>query len=142
MRKIFALLLFVSIAFTLSHAEACQGKSRSGVAALYLAEATGSNSTAKEWASHFRDLIQKTPSYCLVDQKEKSAVTVSMLGTDADLNGVSTAISLAVFTTKESIFIDHWLYISGKESVDSSAQKAVDALEREVRELKRLRVVR
>jgi hypothetical protein len=69
MRKIFALLLFVSIAFTLSHAEACQGKSRSGVAALYLAEATGSNSTAKEWASHFRDLIQKTPSYCLVDQK-------------------------------------------------------------------------
>ena len=143
MRKIFALLLFVSIAFTLSsHAEACQGKSRPGVAALYLAESSGSNSTAKGWASRFRELIQKSPSYCLVDQKEKSAVTVSMLGTDADLNGVSTAISLAVYSTKESIFLDHWLYISGKESLDSSAQKAVAALEHEVRELKRLRLVR
>ena len=142
MRKTFALLAFLSIAFNLSHAEVCQGKSRPGVATLYLAESTGSNSAAKEWASHFRELIQKSPSYCLVDQKEKAVVIVSMLGTDADLNGISTAISLAVYTTKESIFLDHWLYVSGKESLDSSAQKAVAALEHEVRELKRLRLVR
>ena len=64
------------------------------------------------------------------------------MGTDADLNGISTAISLAVYSTKESIFLDHWLYVSGKESLDSSAQKAVAALEGEVKELKRLRLVR
>lgn len=143
MRSTFALLFFIlSIALSFGRAEVCQGKSRPGVAALYLAESTGSNSTAKEWASRFRELIQKSPSYCLVDRKEQAVVIVSMLGTDADLNGVSTAISLAVYTMKESLFLDHWLYVSGKDSLDSSAQKAVARLEREIRELKRLRLVR
>jgi hypothetical protein len=142
MRKTFALLFFVSTALSFSQAEICQGKNHPKVAALYLAESTGGNSSAQQWASHFRDLIQKSPSYCLVSQKEDAAVIVSMLGTDADLNGVSTAISIAVYSMKESIFLDHWLYVSGKESLDSSAQKAVAAMEHEVRELKRLRLVR
>jgi len=142
MGKTFVLVFFVSIALGFSQAEVCQGKGHPGVAALYLAESTGGYSSAKEWASHFRDLIQKSPSYCLVSQKENAVVIVSMLGTDADLNGVSTAISIAVYSTKESIFLAHWLYVSGKESLDSSAQKAVAALEHEVRELKRLRLVR
>jgi len=143
MRKTFALLFFVvSVALSSSRAEVCEGKNHAGVATLYLAESTGGNSSAKEWASRFRELIQKSRSYCLVDQKDKAVVMVSMLGTDADLNGISTAISLAVYSTKESIFLDHWLYVSGKESLDSSAQKAVAALEGEVKELKRLRLVR
>jgi hypothetical protein len=61
---------------------------------------------------------------------------------DADVNKSSTAISIAIYTAKESLFLDHWMYVAGNDNLQSSYEKAVTALEKEMRELKRLRLIR
>jgi hypothetical protein len=142
MRDILAVLFAILLVAGSCCAAVCEGKNHSGVTALYLAESTSNNNAAKEWVADFRELIQKSPSYCLVNQEKAAVVVVSMLGRDADINGISTAISIAVYSAKESTFLDHWLFISRKDSLQSSAEKAVNALEKEVSELKKLRLVR
>jgi hypothetical protein len=108
---------------------------------LYISE-SAHGEAAKQWVSQFHELIGKSSVYCLVSQKEKAVLVVSILGRDADLNGISTAMSIAVYTVKYATFLDHWMYISGKDSLESSAQRAVAALEKEVDELKKLRLVK
>ncbi|HYL12511.1 MAG TPA: hypothetical protein VEV41_05730 [Terriglobales bacterium] len=142
MRDTFAVVFLISLVAGSCSAAVCEGKNHPGVTALYLAESTGNNNGAKEWVSDFRELIQKSASYCLVNQEKTAVLVVSMLGRDADVNGISTAISIAVYSAKEGTFLDHWLYISRKDSLQSSAEKAVTALEKEVSELKKLRLVR
>jgi hypothetical protein len=61
---------------------------------------------------------------------------------DADANRNSTAISIAIYSSKESLFLDHWMYVADRESLESSSDKALAALAGEIKELKRLRLIR
>jgi len=66
---------------------------------------------------------------------------ISVVGMDADINKSSTAISLAIYTVRDSIFLDHWMYVTDKENLESSCDKAIAALQKEMKELKRLRLI-
>jgi hypothetical protein len=86
--------------------------------------------------------LEKSAPYCLIQDKDKSAMVVSVIGMDADANRLSTAISIAVYSSKEGLFLDHWMYVADRDSLESSSDRAVAALEKEIKELKRLRLIR
>lgn len=137
--SILALVLFISC---VSYAAVCNGSKHAGVTAIYMADSTKAESTAAKWIAGFHERIQQSNSYCLVDDKDKSAMVLSVIGMDADINGNSTAISIAIYTPKDSLFLDHWMYVVDHENLESSGAKAVAALEKEMKELKRLRLLR
>lgn len=142
MRLVVLFLLFVSIFSRSAHAAVCEGKNHPGITAIYLVQSTKENSAAEQWVTGFRDRIKESDPYCLVTEKDKSVMVVSVVGMDADVNRSSTAISMAIYTAKESLFLDHWMYVAGNDNLQSSCEKAVTALEKEMRELKRLRLIR
>jgi hypothetical protein len=142
MRCAVAFLFFVSIFPDPARAAVCEGKNHPGVTALYLAQSTKENSAADKWVSGFRERIQESDPYCLVPDKDKAVMVISVVGMDADANKGSTAISIAIYTAKESLFLDHWMYVASNENLQSSSEKAVAALEKEIRELKRLRLIK
>jgi hypothetical protein len=142
MKQTLALLFFVGIVLSPATAAVCEGKSHPGVIALYVSEATDSDSSAERWVSEFRDLMRRSDPYCLVKRKEDAVLALSVLGRDADLSGISTAISIAVYAVKDDRFLDHWMYVAGKESLESSVQKAFAAVDREAKDLKKLRLIK
>lgn len=123
------------------HGAVCEGKKHPGITAIYLTESVKPESAAEEWVSAFRDRLRKSDPYCIVTDKDKAVMVISVVGMDADINKSSTAISLAIYTVRDSIFLDHWMYVADKENVQSSCDKAVAALQKEMRELKRLRMI-
>jgi len=142
MRNFIAILALLSGMPCAGHAAVCTGPKHPGVTAIYLADSTKANSTAAKWVSGFHDRIEQSNPYCLVDDKDKSNMVLSVIGMDADANGTSTAISIAIYTPKDSLFLDHWMYVVDRENLQSSRDKAVAALEKEMKELKRLRLLR
>jgi hypothetical protein len=142
MRQTFVLLFFLGLVLSPASAAVCERKNHPGVIALYVSEATDSDSAAERWVSEFRELMRRSAPYCLVKQKEEAALALSVLGKDADLSGSSTAISIAVYAVKDDRFLDHWMYIAGKESLESSAQKAFATLDQEAKDLKKLRLIK
>ena len=123
------------------HGAVCEGKKHPGITAIYLTQSVKPDSAAEEWVSAFRDRLAKSDPYCIVPDKDKAVMVISLVGMDADINKTSTAISLAIYTVRDSIFLDHWMYVADKENVQSSCDKAVAALQKEMRELKRLRMI-
>jgi hypothetical protein len=143
MRYVVAILFLVSLVPRSAQAAVCEKKkNHPGVTALYLSESVKENSAAEQWVSTFRDRIKESDPYCLVTDKDSAVMVLSVVGMDADANQGSTAISIAIYTVKESLFLDHWMYVASNENVSSSAEKAVTALGKEIRELKRLRLIR
>lgn len=142
MRDAIAILAFVSFLPYSGRAAVCEGSKHPGVTAIYLADTTKADSTAARWVSGFRERIQKSAPYCLIQDKDKSAMVMSVIGMDADANRNATAISIAIYSSKESLFLDHWMYVADRDSLESSSDRAVAALEREIKELKRLRLIR
>jgi hypothetical protein len=142
MRCAVAFLFFVSLVSDPARGAVCEGKTHPGVTALYLSQSTKENSAAEKWVSGFREHIQESDPYCLVPDKDKAVMVISVVGMDADTNKGSTAISIAIYTAKESLFLDHWMYVASNENLQSSSEKAVAALEKEIRELKRLRLIK
>jgi ABC-type sugar transport system substrate-binding protein len=142
MRHVVPLLLFVSLVSGSAPAAVCEGKNHPGITAIFLVQSTKENSAAEQWVTGFKDRIKESDPYCLVSEKDKSVMVVSVVGMDADVNKSSTAISIAIYTAKESLFLDHWMYVAGNDNLQSSYEKAVTALEKEMRELKRLRLIR
>ena len=96
MRNVVAILVLVSCMPGASHAAVCKGPKHPGITAIYLADSTKGDSTAAKWITGFHDRIEKSNPYCLVDDKDKSAMVLSVIGMDADINGSSTAISIAI----------------------------------------------
>ena len=141
MRFATALIFFLSIFGGSSHGAVCQGKKHPGVMAIYLTQTTKPDSAAEEWVTAFREQIEHSDLYCVVPDKDKAVMVISVVGMDADINKTSTAISLAVYTVRDSIFLDHWMYVADRENLQSSCDKAVKALQKEIRELKRLRLI-
>lgn len=142
MRHVVALWLSFFMVSGTARAAVCEGKNHPGITAIYLIQSVKENSAAAQWISTFRDRIKESDPYCLVTDKDKSVMVVSVVGMDADANQSSTAISIAIYTTKENLFLDHWMYVAGNDNLQSSAEKAVRELEKEMRELKRLRLIR
>lgn len=143
MRHVVALLLLLLCTVSgAARAAVCEGKNHPGITAIFLSQSTKENSAAEQWVTGFRDRIKESDPYCLVTDKDKSVMVVSVVGMDADVNKTSTAISIAIYTAKESLFLDHWMYVAGDDNLQSSCEKAVTALEKEIRELKRLRLIR
>jgi len=136
------LLWFVFLVAGCSHAAVCEGKNHSGVTALYLSQSIKPDSAAEQWVSDFREQIQGSDPYCLVSDKDKAVMVVNVVGMDADLSKNSTAISIAIYTAKGSIFLDHWMYVAAKENLQSSSEKAFASLQKEIQELKRLRLIK
>ena len=141
MRYASALILFLSIFVGSSHGAVCQGKKHPGITAIYMTQTTKPDSSAEEWVSAFRDRLEHSDQYCIVPDKDKAVMVISVVGMDADLNKTSTAISLAVYTVRDSIFLDHWMYVADRDNLQSSCDRAVAALQKEMRELKRLRLL-
>ena len=137
----------ISLVFTLSvmvgssHGGVCEGKKHPGITAIYLTQSVKADSAAEQWVSTFRDRLEASKPYCIVPDKDKATMVISMVGMDADINKTSTAISLAIYTVRDSVFLDHWMYVADKESLESSCDKAVAALQKEMKELKRLRLI-
>lgn len=142
MRYALALSFVLVLAAVPSQAGVCQGKSHPGVTAIFLSQSTKAGSAGEEWVNHFKDQIKESDPYCLVDDKDKAVMVISVVGMDADLSKTSTAISLAIYTAKESLFLDHWMYVAANENLENSSEKAVTALEKEMRELRRLRIIK
>jgi len=142
MRCTVAALLLVFILTNFSHAAVCEGKKHPDVTALFLTQSTKAGSAAEEWVSGFRDRIHNSDPYCIVTEKDKAVMVISVVGMDADVAKTSTAISIAIYTVRDNIFLDHWMYVADKENLESSSDKAVAALEKEMKELKRLRMIR
>jgi len=124
-----------------SHGAVCEGKKHPGITAIYLTQSVKPDSTSEAWVSIFRERLEKSAPYCIVSDKDKAVMVISIVGMDADINKSTTAISLAIYTVRDSIFLDHWMYIADKESLEGSCDKAVAALQKEMRELKRLRMI-
>src|ERR1700757_755422 len=124
MRFAVALLAVLVLVAVPSQAGLCTGKSHPGVTAIYLSQSTKEGSAAEQWVKNFKDQIKDSDPYCLVDDKDKAVMVVSVVGMDADLNKTNTAISLAIYTAKESLFLDHWMYVAGNENLENSAEKA------------------
>jgi hypothetical protein len=136
-----ALFFFLSMFAGFSHAAVCQGKKHPGITAIYLTQTTKPDSAAEEWVTTFRDRLEHSDPYCVVPDKDKAVMVISVVGMDADLNKTSTAISLAIYAVRDSIFLDHWMYVADRDNLKSSCDKAVAALQKEMRELKRLRLI-
>jgi hypothetical protein len=136
-----SLIFAVSVMVGSSYGGVCEGKKHPRITAIYLTQSTKADSAAEKWVSTFRDRIQSSQPYCLVEDKDKAVMVISVVGMDADLNKSSTAISLAIYTVRDSIFLDHWMYVADKENLESSCDKAVAALQKEMKELKRLRLI-
>jgi hypothetical protein len=141
MRFATALIFVVSVFAGSSHGAVCQGKKHPGITAIYLTQTTKPDSAAEEWVAGFRDRLEHSDLYCIVSDKDKAVMVISVVGMDADINKTSTAISLAVYTVRDSIFLDHWMYVADRDNLQSSCEKAVAALQKEMRELKRLRLI-
>jgi hypothetical protein len=142
MRYAVALLFLVFILPGSSRAAVCEGKKHPDVTALFLTQSTKAGSAAEEWVSGFRDRIRDSDPYCIVPEKDKAVMVISVVGMDADVARSSTAISIAIYTVRDSIFLDHWMYVADKEDLQSSCDKAVAALQKEMRELRRLRMIK
>jgi hypothetical protein len=140
MRYALALFFLVSV-LPASHAAVCEGKKHPGVTAIYLVQSTKPDTAADTWVSTFRDRINESDPYCIVPDKDKAVMVISVVGMDADVNKISTAISIAIYTVRDNIFLDHWMYVTDKDNLTSSCDKAVKALEKEMKELKRLRMI-
>jgi hypothetical protein len=140
MRNTMTALLFVSLALGYSSAAVCEGKSHPGIIAFYVSQSAAKGSVSEEWLSAFRDLLVKSPAYCLVEKREVAAVVLSIVGLDTE--GRSAAVSIALYFAKDQAFLAHWMYASGKENVESSAQRALVVLDNEVKDLKRLRLLK
>jgi hypothetical protein len=141
MKFVVSLVFAVSVMVGSSYGGVCEGKKHPGITAIYLTQSTKADSAAEKWVSTFRDRIQSSQPYCLVDDKDKAVMVISVVGMDADINKTSTAISLAIYTVRDSTFLDHWMYVADKENLESSCDKAVAALQKEMKELKRLRLI-
>jgi hypothetical protein len=141
MRYRTALIFVLSMFAGTCHGAVCEGKKHPGITAIYLTQSVKPDSAAEEWVSAFRDRLAKSDPYCIVPDKDKAVMVISLVGMDADINKTSTAISLAIYTVRDSIFLDHWMYVADKENLQSSCAKAVTALQKEMRELKRLRMI-
>jgi hypothetical protein len=142
MRYAVALLFLVFLVPGSSRAAVCEGKKHPDVTALFLTQSTKPGSAAEDWVSGFRDRIRDSGPYCIVPDKDKAAMVISIVGMDADASSTSSAISIAIYTVRDNTFLDHWMYVADKESLPSSCDKAVAALQKEVKELKRLRMIR
>jgi hypothetical protein len=135
--------LFLSVIFcSSSQAAVCESKKHPDVTAFFLTQSTKAGSAAEEWVDSFRSRIHDSDPYCIVTDKDKAVMVISVVGMDADVNGTSTAISIAIYTVRDSIFLDHWMYVSDRENLQSSCDKAVKALQKEMKELRRLRMIR
>lgn len=141
MRFATALIFVVSVFAGSCHGAVCETKKHPGITAIYLTQTTKPESAAEEWVTAFRDRIEHSDPYCLVSDKDKAVMVISIVGMDADINKTSTAISLAIYTVRDSIFLDHWMYVADRDNLQSSCEKAVAALRKEMRELKRLRLI-
>ena len=141
MRYVTALIFVLSIFAGSCHGAVCAGKKHPGITAIYLTQSAKPDSAAAEWVSTFRERLEKSDPYCIVSDKDKAVMVISVVGMDADINRSSTAISLAIYTVRDSIFLDHWMYVADKENLESSCDKAVAALKKEMHELKRLRMI-
>jgi hypothetical protein len=141
MRYATALLFVCSMLGLSARAAVCEAKKHPGITAIYLTQSTKPDSAAEQWVSSFRDRLQSSDLYCIVPDKDKAIMVISVVGMDADINKSSTAISLAIYTVRDSIFLDHWMYVADKENLQTSCEKAVTALQKEMRELKRLRMI-
>ena len=137
-----ATVAFLSLLAHSAGAAVCEGSKHPGVIAIYLTDSTKTDSSAAKWVAEFRERLEKSAPYCLIQDKDKSAMVVSVIGMDADANRLSTAISIAVYSSKEGLFLDHWMYVADRDSLESSSDRAVAALEKEIKELKRLRLIR
>ena len=142
MRYALALSFVLVLAAIPSQAGVCQGKNHPGITAIFLSQSTKAGSAGEQWVNHFKDQIKESDPYCLVDDKDKAVMVISVVGMDADLSKTNTAISLAIYTAKESLFLDHWMYVAANENLENSSEKAVTALEKEMRELRRLRIIK
>jgi len=136
-----SLVFALSVMVGSSYGGVCEGKKHPGITAIYLTQSTKTDSAAEKWVSTFRDRIQSSQPYCLVEDKDKAVMVISVVGMDADINKTSTAISLAIYTVRDSTFLDHWMYVADQENLEGSCDKAVAALQKEMKELKRLRLI-
>jgi hypothetical protein len=141
MKFAISLIFALSVMVGSSYGGVCEGKKHPGITAIYLTQSTKADSAAEQWVSTFRDRLQASQPYCIVADKDKATMVISVVGMDADINKSSTAISLAIYTVRDSIFLDHWMYVADKENLESSCDKAVAALQKEMKELKRLRLL-
>lgn len=141
-KRTLAMVAFLSLLAPSAGAAVCEGSKHPGVIAIYLTDSAKSDSAAAKWVADFRQRLEKSAPYCLIKDKDKSAMVISVIGMDADANRLSTAISIAVYTSKDGLFLDHWMYVSDRDSLESSSDRAVAALEKEIKELKKLRLIR
>ena len=141
MRSIATLLFIVSLAPSQARAAVCEARNHPGVVAFYITQTTKPDSASEEWVSAFRELLRKSPSYCLVDQRETATMVLSLVGLDTEGKS-ATAVSIAVYFAKDQAFVAHRMYIAARENVESSAQRALANLDEEVKDLKRSRFLK
>lgn len=142
MRHAIALVVLAFFVAPWSNAAVCDSKKHPDVTAIFVTPSVKTGSTAEQWVTGFRDRIHDSVPYCIVEDKDKAVMVISVVGMDADVSMNRAAISIAIYTVRDSIFLDHWMYLTDKENLPSSCDKAVAALEKELKELKRLRFVK
>src|SRR5579871_1857616 len=102
MRYTTALIFALSIFAGSARGAVCEGKKHPGITAIYLTQSVKPESAAEEWVSTFRDRLAKSDLYCIVPDKDKAVMVISIVGMDADINKTSTAISIAIYTVRDS----------------------------------------
>jgi hypothetical protein len=128
---LFALLVALCFLGRPSLAAVCESDTHPGITALFVDSATKQGeSLGGQWVYHYRELIRKSAAFCLVDKEEKALLTVSIIGANADPNGVSTAMSVVSFFANGcQSFFDHAVYVTGSDHVEHSAQVALADLD-------------
>lgn len=122
-----------------SSAATCDTDKHPGITALLVkAHTKQTESVGREWVFHFRELIRRSASFCLVETQEKALLVLSILAADADPQGVSAAISIVAYEANGNYaFLHQWLYVAGNSTLEHSTQSALADLDESVEDLKK-----
>ena len=130
--KLLSLMLLCLLLFGRpSLAAVCESETHPGITALFVEASTKQEELrSNQWVYSYRELIRKSASFCLVDKEDRALLTVSIIGVNADPEGVSAAMSVvSFFATGGHSYLDHALYVTGRNRLELSAKDALADLD-------------
>jgi hypothetical protein len=138
MKSALLTLHFVLVVASYSPGVLCPGKKgHASLAPVYLE--SGATPRDRGPGSSFvfevREAVRRSASYCLVDSIKDSVYVLSIGTLDADIGGVETAISAAVYTPSR-YFITHWVQTCLKKDSEVCARDAIVNFDNAVQGLK------
>jgi len=135
MRHLFLLLTCASLLVGHSVGAVCSGPKHPGITAIAMKDTVvPSDPLSFRWWFHFRDTVDKSARYCLVDPPD-SYLMLSVTGLDTDPKNLvqdRAAVSFAAYFTGNTVFIKQWLHVCEAGRVDECAESALAEIEHEL----------